>query len=41
MKPKVNKFEKLMVWQEARKLNKLLFEELKDCKDLFLQRSNS
>lgn len=35
MKSRVTKFEDLIAWQEARKLNKLLFEVLQDCKVYF------
>lgn len=37
MYPKVQKFEELIVWKEARQLNKHLFLELKDCKVFFFR----
>lgn len=35
--PKIEKFEDLIVWQEARKLNRELFFTLKDCNLLFFR----
>ena len=37
MNKKVLKFEELIVWQEARRFNKALFEEIKDCKLFFFR----
>jgi four helix bundle protein len=37
MKKRVQKFEELFVWQEARKLNRELFFAVKDCKQYFFK----
>jgi four helix bundle protein len=37
MATRTQRFEDLIVWREARKLNKLLFNEFKNCKTFFFR----